>query len=467
MIQGALLPELGRDRMGRYPPLGLLYLAACVTRAHPNVTVRIVDAITDGLSHEAVETAIRDFAPNLVGISVYTFTLVDGIRAAESARRAAPGAFVLMGGFHPTIYPEETLLVSSAIDASIRGEAEESFPELVGRLMKGGDLEGVPGLSFRRPDGSLHVADCIPVVEDLDSLPLPDRTLVDFRRHECILGTDRLSTNILSSRGCPFSCKYCYVNIRRYRLRSLDSLVNEIRRCMELGIGEFFFMDDLFNISKKRVRDFSQRILDEGLDIRWVFRGRVDQVDLEVLRLARKAGCIRIHYGVESGVPEVLKRVGKGTDLAMIRAALSATRRAGIEVASNIMIGLPDETPERTGETIRFVLSLPTDYLQAAVFTPYPATPLYVEGLENGMFERDFWRDFALNPDPAFSPRVWPQFYSRDELFARLRSLYRRFYFRPRIVAANLKHLTSPKAVKKMFKNFVTLLRVALGGKKK
>ena len=458
MIQGAIPAELGRDRMGKYPPLGLLYLAQCALKECPDTQVKILDAITDLLSCEDIEKQIQAFRPDVVGVSVYTFTLPDALAVARSSKKAAPDATVVFGGFHPSIYPKETLLCSPHVDVAVAGEAEQSFPQLLARLFSGQSLSGIPGVSFKTEDGSLEVSTEVPFIPDLNSLPFPDRTMVNYRDHVCILGTDRLTTNILSSRGCPFQCKYCYVNIRKYRLRSIESVLTEIRSCLDLGIGEFFFMDDLFNINKERVKEFSTRVLETKLDIRWNFRGRVDQVDLETLDLARRAGCTRIHFGVESGVPEVLKRVGKGTDLDMIRRAVAAARKAGIEVSSNIMIGLPDETPERTEQTIRFLLSLPTNYVQAAVFTPYPETPLYKEGLETGLLPNDYWREFALAPDPGFTPLIWGQYYTREEIFDKLRGLYRRFYFRPQTIIPYLKHLTSAKAFKGMMNNFITLL---------
>jgi radical SAM superfamily enzyme YgiQ (UPF0313 family) len=225
-----------------------------------------------------------------------------------------------------------------------------------------------------------------------------------------------------------------------------------------LDINEFFFVDDLFNLSKRRVIGFSERVIDEGLDIRWSFRGRVDQIDDETLEKAKKAGCTRIHFGIESGVPKILKRVGKGTNLEMVRNTLSLTRQFGIEVSSSIMIGLPGESPRETDETIRFVLSLSTDYIQAAVFTPYPKTAFYEEGLRSSLLPNDYWSDFALHPVENFEPYIWGEFYTKDQLFDKLREIYRRFYLRPRFILSYVKHLTSLKAITKLAKNFQTFL---------
>jgi radical SAM superfamily enzyme YgiQ (UPF0313 family) len=348
------------------------------------------------------------------------------------------------------------------VDITVGGEAEETFPVVVERLRKGGSLDGIPGVGYRREDGSARANRQVPFVADLDRLPFPDRTMVNYRNHTCILGAKGISTNILSSRGCPFPCKYCYVNVKKYRLRSLDNLLEEIHQCVDLGIRDLFFVDDLFNIRKQRVVDFSERVLREKLKIRWSFRGRVDQIDEDMLRAARKAGCTRIHYGVESGVSEILKRISKGTDLAMVREAIRRTHASGIEVSSNIMIGLPGESPRETEQTIRYLLGLSTDYVQAAVFTPYPETPLYREGIETGLLPGDYWREFSLHPREGFEPLIWGEFYTREQLFDKLRELYRRFYLRPRFLFGYVRQINSLDALKQTARNGMTFLSLIM-----
>lgn len=461
MVQGAIPKELGSDRMGKYPPLGLLYIAKAAITKIPTLDIRIVDAITDKLTHDDIRRKIAGFAPDVVGLSVYTFTLIDALQVAQSVKTTVPSAKVVFGGFHPSIYPKETLLCSPYVDIAVAGEAEETFPELIGRILDKEPLEGLAGVSLKKTDGSIHLDNRIPFTKDLDGLPIIDRTIVNYRKHTCILGAQGLSTNILSSRGCPFKCQYCYVNIKQYRLRSIDNLLAEIRECIALGIHDFFFVDDLFNINKERVSAFSERIINEGLKISWSFRGRVDQINAEVLEKAKQAGCTRIHYGVESGVPEILKRICKGTDIQMVKNVIGLTKKAGIEVSSNIMIGLPGESPEETEQTIDFALALQTDYVQIAVFTPYPETPLYKEGLNAGLFPNDYWRDFALNPTEKFEPYIWGEFYTRVQIFDKLREFYRRFYLRPRFIFYYLKRsikVASPIVVIKNAFTFITLI---------
>ncbi|MBO05789.1 MAG: hypothetical protein CMI58_01895 [Parcubacteria group bacterium] len=459
MIQGAIPKELGSDRMGKYPPLGLLYIASYAQTRYPAIlNINIVDAITDSLTHEEIHRIIEEFQPDIIGISVYTFTLIDSLQVARSAKKIIPHVPVVFGGFHPTIYPKETLLCSPDVDIVVAGEAEEAFSAVIGRILNMQSLEGLPGVSFKKLNGDIHIDKQTQFVTDLNALPFPDRRMVNYKHHSCILGATGLTTNILSSRGCPYRCRYCYVNIREYRVRSLDNIFAEIHNCLSLDINEFFFVDDLFNLSKRRVIGFSERVIDEGLDIRWSFRGRVDQIDDETLEKAKKAGCTRIHFGIESGVPKILKRVGKGTNLEMVRNTLSLTRQFGIEVSSSIMIGLPGESPRETDETIRFVLSLSTDYIQAAVFTPYPKTAFYEEGLRSSLLPNDYWSDFALHPVENFEPYIWGEFYTKDQLFDKLREIYRRFYLRPRFILSYVKHLTSLKAITKLAKNFQTFL---------
>jgi len=463
MIQGAVPRELGRDRMGKYPPLGLLYLASNAKKHNPDLNIRIIDAIADSLTMEDIAGEVEEFRPDVVGLSVYSFTVPDSVLVAATVKRVAPKCKVIFGGFHPGIYPEETLKCSPNIDITVSGEAEESFPLVLDRLLNNLPPLDIAGVSCKLPDGTLNIDRGMPFIQDLDSLAFPDRRMVSYKKHSCILGSNRLSTNILATRGCPYKCQYCYVNIKKYRIRSVDNLMAEIHDCLSLGIDEFFFVDDLFNIHRKHVIAFSDRIIQEGLDIQWNFRGRVNQIDEEVLEKAKQAGCTRIHYGVESGNQEILKKVSKGTDLKVIRKAVSLTHKAGIEVSSNIMLGLPGESAKETEQTIQLALELDTDYLQAAVFTPYPSTPLYEEGRKNGLLPNDYWREFALKPDENFKPMIWEEFYTQEQIFDKLRSLYRRFYFRPRFVWFYIRRIKDLNMLKQVFSNFTTIIRLVFG----
>ncbi len=467
MIQGAIPKELGSDKMGKYPPLGLLYIASYVKSEDPSAEIKILDAITDSLSIEDIERAAASFAPDVIGVSVYTFTLIDAIDVTNAVKKVKSDSIVVWGGFHPSIYPEESFHSCPDLDMVIAGEAEETFSNLINRISSGSSVLDIPGVSVRNKDGSLSIDKRVPFIANLDSLPFPNRRLVNYTKHSCILGAGGLTTNILTSRGCPFGCRYCYVNIRNYRLRSIENVISEIKECVGLGINDFFFVDDLFNITKERVINFSEKILESGLSIRWSFRGRVDQVDGDMLKKAKRAGCVRIHYGVESGVPEILKRVGKGTNIDMVREAIKLTHECGIEVSSNVMIGLPGESPDKTEETIRFLLSLKTDYVQAAVFTPYPETPLYLEGIKNGLLPGDYWRSFAVKPSADFEPYIWPEFYSRDLIFEKLRSLYRRFYVRPKFMVSYISRLKNFSAFKMMVKNAFTLFSLIMKRKRR
>jgi len=464
VIQGTIPPELGHSKLGCYPPLGLLYIASSLVSKHPDYEVKIIDAAVDNLNALQVGRAVEEWRPDIVGLSTYTFTLIDSLDVARIAKTVAPGTVVVVGGFHPTLYPRETLCCSPHIDIAVRGEAEYTFCSIAEAIFAGSAVDCIPGVCTKKGKGELHVSDQIPLVPDLDSLPFPDRRLTDYKKHSCALGAGGLSTSILSSRGCPFQCKYCYINVRQYRLRSLDNLLAEIKECLTLGIEEYFFMDDLFNISKERILGFCQRVLQEGLKIKWCFRGRIDQIDEAVLQAARRAGCSRIHYGIESGVQSILARIGKKTSIQLASHITGLTRRYGIEVSSNIMIGLPGETRQDTEETIRFALDLSTDYLQASIFTPYPETPFYQEALKAGMYKQDYWRQFALRPSKDFKPHVWEEHYSPDELAAKLREFYLRFYLRARFLIRYLRHLTSVSSLALMLKNAVTFYRLITGG---
>jgi radical SAM superfamily enzyme YgiQ (UPF0313 family) len=138
---------------------------------------------------------------------------------------------------------------------------------------------------------------------------------------------------------------------------------------------------------------------------------------------------------VESGSPRIQKRLKKNLDLDRVHDVFLQTKKAGIETLGYFMIGCPDEEMEDIQKTIDVMLSLPMDYAHIAVFTPYPATAVYHEALASGVYEKDYWKEFARDPRPGFAPRYWNQFFTDEELLDLMKDAYRRFYSRPIYIA--------------------------------
>ncbi|MCX7047683.1 MAG: radical SAM protein [Candidatus Sumerlaeota bacterium] len=425
------VPSVVDEETGCYPPLGLMYVAAWA-EAQGRRQISILDAYAEKLAQAQIEERIRRAQPDVVGIQTLTFTLIDAIATARSAKRAAPKAHVCLGGPHVYLFPQETLSIPE-VDSLVLGEGEMIFSELLDALEKGADLSGISGVVFRRDDGAIVDGGRRPLIENLDVLPPPARHLLDIQCYHTLLARSSPITTMMTSRGCPCRCIFCdrpHLG-KRFRARSAASVVAEMKQIQEMGIREIFIYDDTFSISRQRVVEICDLIQKEGVKIGWDMRARINTVDAELLKRLRAAGCLRIHYGVESGVPEVLKRLRKEIDLEQARAIFKETKKVGIQTLAYFILGNPGETRAQMQATIDYARSIHADFTHWAVMTPFPGTELYTMGLDSGILPNDYWREFARNPTPDFVPMVWEETLKREELIAMLYKAYRAFYYRP------------------------------------
>ncbi len=427
---------------GAYPPLGLLCVAAAAideTDCH----VVVLDCPTVGISHTQLEGIIREERPDVVGIQAMTFTLVDVRLAAEGVRRAAPAAHLCIGGPHAHLYPEETLRLSIA-DSVVLGEGEVAFVELLRQLAGGEWPRPAAGLAFLGGDGLVATPPAL--IDDLDALPMPNRTLLPIRPYRSVLARRTPITTMMSSRGCPYQCAFCdrpHLG-KRFRARSALAVVEEMQTCVELGIREIVFYDDTFTIDRGRVEEICELIRERDLAVTWDIRARINTVDAALLRMLRAAGCVRIHYGVEAGTQEIVDILDKGLDLGQVPEVFRWTRDAGITTLAYFMIGNPTETREQIERTFAFAEKLRPDYVHLSVTTPFPGTPLYEMARERGVIAGDPWQAFAADPTASFTPPLWTETLSREELIDLLARGYRRLYLRPGAVLRKLARVRSP-----------------------
>ncbi len=189
--------------------------------------------------------------------------------------------------------------------------------------------------------------------------------------------------------------------------------------------------------------DICNEIISRDLKIGWDVRARVDTIDEELLKKMKQAGCLRIHYGIESGTEKILKVLRKGITLEKAKEAVVLTKNVCIETLAYFMICAPTETKEDIEETIRFMKALNPDFVHITIITPFPSTDLYFLGLERGILPCDYWREFARNPTPDFKPYFWEENLTRGELEEYLKKAYKSFYLRPRYILKKISKLKS------------------------
>ncbi len=441
IIQAELPPALSRE-VGVFPPLGLMYIASYL-RKYSDHRIQILDAVAEDLNQTTLEEAVRKFRPQIIGITAHTNNLLDVLLLVRLIRKINPRIHINIGGPQARVFPQETLRLEG-VDSVIPGEGEISFFQLVESLSQGKDLKEIPGLIFK--EGEEVISGKRPAPPDLDRLPFPARDLIKSQRYYYILGRKSTFTTMVSSRGCPYRCTFCSTPKENYRQRSVRSVVQEMEECDHLGVEEIHFVDDTLNLSPEWVISICQEIKRRDLRIPWSFRGRVNTLTRKVLQELKAANCIRINLGVETSTDEGLKRLKKGLTIHQTEEVFTWTKEIGIPTVAYFLIGCPHEkSREDILHTLHFAKRLNPDFALFNILTPYPDTELYREGLEKGLFEKDFWREFALRPTKDFEIKVWEEFFTKREMEKILNSIYRRYYFRFPVILRNLKSILHPR----------------------
>jgi radical SAM superfamily enzyme YgiQ (UPF0313 family) len=428
---------------GDSPPLGLASIAAPAEAAGHEV--RLLDMRTENTTREEMEAELRAFAPDAIGWYLATFNIRECVEAARFARSVRPGAQQIVGGPNVGIYPRETML-HDCFDYGFQGECDEVFASFLDGIAAGRPDLATPGLVHRRPGGEIAVSPEVPFPADLDRLPMPSHHL--FRARYRYFGACREPyTSMIASRGCPFNCRFCgrVPGSRRVRYRSAAKLLEEMRHVRKLGFREVNFFDDLFTLNRRRVIDLCRALIDEGLDLVWSVRARVDSVDEEMLSLMKTAGCRRLYFGVESGSDRTLELMNKKIASAQAREALRLTRKLGLETVSYFIIGYPGESEADMRRTVEFASRLETDFTSFNMFEPLPATYELEKWIERGGIP-DPWHEYlALKTD-----RI-PQYHGdldRAVVERHFRDAWRSFYLRPRTWWNLVRRVNSPARLK-------------------
>ena len=367
-----------------YQPLGLGYLAAVLEKE--GIPVKLIDLVNTPF--ENVESIIQKEKPQIVGISCNLTTLRWGsFKLAQIVKRVDPNIKVVMGGIHATFMYQQ-VLANLPVDIIVRFEGELTFLELVKALESGSDLKAVKGIAFKSEEGIIKTEDR-PPIENLDSLPFPAYHFLKFDMY----GQLKVS-GIVASRGCPYNCQYC--SNRKYwgrlRQRSVKNVVDELEMLYnDYGVRYFSFFDNVFTANKERVIEICQEIIKRKLDVSWECSTKVELVSPEMLQWMKKANCLRIGYGVESGSPSVLKAINKKQTPAQIVKAFKMTQEAGIEAILYLMIGNPNETDQTINETIEIMRLVKPDVMWTGLTLILPGTDMYEICKRRGFIDDEFW----------------------------------------------------------------------------
>ena len=397
------------------PPLGLGYLASVLIQN--DIDVKIIDAVVLRLSVDDVVKQAVEYFPDHIGISAMTPTLQRSTDLAKELKKHLPMVPITFGGPDPSQHPED-IAKYDFVNNVVVAEGEYAMLDIV-KNNRQGIIYGAP-------------------IKNLDDLPFPARHLLPMELYfsGVSLSKRKPQATMITSRGCPYDCTFCSKSTfgRHYRVRSPENVVAEIKHLMkEYAVKEISFWDDIWGLTDAWAEEFCNLIINEGIDITWSCEARVDSVNLDKLKLMKRAGCWNIFYGIESGNQDLLDIIGKGVTLEQIRNAIKWTKEAGIEIRANFMLALPGETPEKAQKTIDFAKELDPDFVKFNITTPYPGTKLHTQALEHGTLESSLER--FTNYFPVFVPNGYS---SKEEILEMRKKAYREFFFRPSYILKRL-----------------------------
>ena len=359
------------------PPLGLLYIGTVLKQAGHSVTIR--DLLVD-------EEPPDYKAYDLVGISCTTGQFNDALRYARRAHEARVP--VVIGGAHPTFTVDE-MLGTGVIDYVVRGEGERTVTELAEFLQgstNGAPPENIKGLSWRDGStGEIINNDSRPFIEDINELPMPDRSLLSMEKYKvCRLEKTHPATTLITSRGCPYDCSFCVATQmtgKKWRYRSVEKVINEVEDILGFGFTGIFFVDDNLTASPKRVFALCDELERRGLDFRWWAMSRCDTIakNEDMVRRMAACGCGTIFLGLESPSDKVLKSYNKKSSADIGAQAVKTLKKHRIRIQGSFIVGSPIETEEDMFSTLKYAQRLNPKICQFSLLTPYPGTRIYHE----------------------------------------------------------------------------------------
>jgi radical SAM superfamily enzyme YgiQ (UPF0313 family) len=380
----------------KWPPLGLLYLAANILKQR-NDEVEVVDAFCMNLTRSELIELIKEKEPDVIGFNTSTHSFLDSIKVLQDISRAMPHIDIIMGGYHATYASKQILASYPFVKYIIKGEADHAIVELLGCIEKDIKPSEVDGISFL--DGESYFSNAPVPVEDLDELPFPDRNLLEEVDYGYAFQNIPLTfgkfTTISTSRGCPYKCSYCSCasfSNRKIRYRSPENVISELKMLFEDGFKNVVMIDDNFTHRTERVEKICELIKENKIKMRFYCEGRVNKAFPDLLKKMKSAGFEVIYYGAESPSKHVLDYYRKNITPEQTMKAVENAKKANMIVITSFIVGAPVESREDIKKTIDFIGQLKPHGIQINILDVLIGTKLWKDMYQEGKIGSEDWK---------------------------------------------------------------------------
>jgi hopanoid biosynthesis associated radical SAM protein HpnJ len=390
---------------------------------------KLVDAPPAGLTVADVTPLAREY--DLAVLHTSSPSFAGDVKVAAALKAENPSLLVGMVGAKVAVEPERSMRASTAVDFLAR----EEFDFTIAEVADGRPLEGIRGLSYRRPDGQVVHNPDREILTDMDRLPSvvpvykrdlrPENYYIGYLRHPYL--------SLYTGRGCRSRCTFCLwpqtVGGHVYRTRSVESVLTEAALARELfpQVKELFFDDDTFTDDRRRAEEIARGLGKLGWT--WSCNAKAN-VPRETLAVLRDNGLRLLLVGYESGSQQILINIKKGLRVERARQFATDCHDLGITVHGTFILGLPGETKETIRETIDFARQVNPHTIQVSVAAPYPGTELYRQAIANGWLPAEDDGAALVSEDGTqLSPLSYADL-SHSEILDSVDSFYRRYYFR-------------------------------------
>lgn len=405
---------------GYEPPLGIAYLAAYIRKHMKNAKISIIDCEALNLKLKDIKKELEKTKPDIVGISIISYDRFEGLKIAKIAKKL--NAKIMVGGPHTTFIDKETLRKNLDIDVIIRGEGEETTLEYLKAIESKKKLSDIKGITYRNKNKIIRNPDR-EFIKDINTIPSPAWDLLPMDKYEYY--------GVFASRGCPYNCTFCASPLiwkRKLRTRNIKDVIDEIEILLKFNENKTIHIkDDTLTTRKKWAIELCNEIIKRKLKFKWECMGRVDTIDMEILKKLKDAGCCTIEYGVETGNEKIMKIINKNITKEQVKNAIKLTKKANIKVGTFFMLGLPEETLDSLEETISFAIELNPD---TTTFTPcdlFPGTAIYDEAKKSGYLQNYTWQKNYRNLSGKPVPRLVNKNISEELIMDKTKEFYIRY----------------------------------------